>query len=252
MLVAGWILFLGQPTALSRMFRNGLVRLCTPFVRLGDLIPVVRARRDLDKANQQLRAENEVLRQQVRALSETGRENLRLEKLANLRSHIIPRTVGARVIGRDTSNWWRTVQLDRGTNDGVTTNQAVVSADGLVGKVVAVTKGESRVLLMLDPSCKVSAMLQDSREPGVVSGVEDAFLKEPRCQMTFVSRDAKVKGGEAIISSGLGGVFPKGLLIGTAGRANLDPQSGLYMDVDVKPAADFRRLEEVIVLLGPQ
>ena len=91
-------------------------------------------------------------------------------------------TVTGRVIGRDASNWWKSIQIDRGSNDGLHTNMAVLNADGLVGKIVSVTKGEARVLLLTDPNCKVSALLQNSREPGVAPGSMPRFRFSPRCQ----------------------------------------------------------------------
>lgn len=227
-----------------------LVRLTTPFVKLGDYIPIVHSRRELDRENRELRAENDILRQQARALGETGRENLRLSDLVELKRHTNFRTLGARVIGRDTANWWKTIQIDRGSEDGLRENMPVLNADGLIGKTITVTRGESRVLLLLDHGCKVSAFIQDSREPGVVAGMADSFAREPLCRMTFVDRRAKIQQGEAIITSGLGGIFPKGILIGTVIKAQLNTESGMYQDLLVKPAADFRRLEELIVILG--
>ena len=248
--MAGWVLFLGQPTAVAARLRMIFAQLCTPFVKLGDLIPVVRSHRDLSEQNEKLRAENTDLRQQVNALGEAGRKNLQLQQLLNLKPRLTTRTLGARVIGRDTSNWWKSIQIDRGSHDGLRENLPVVDAAGLIGRIVSVSPGQSRVLLLLDPGCKASALLQDSREPGIVSGMENTFAREPRLQMTFVNRAAKIKPGEAIITSGLGGVFPKGTLIGTVLRAQLNPQSGLYQDIEVRPAADFRRMEEVLVILG--
>ena len=245
----GWIIFLGQPTTVSTKLRMIVVQLTTPFVKLGDDFPFVRARRQLDEENKRLRSDNELLRQQVRALSETGRENLRLHQLLTFKDHTNFKTLGARVIGRDTSNWWRSIQIDRGAQDGLHENLPVLNADGLIGKVVSVTAGEARVLLLTDPNCKASALLQDSREHGVVGGTEVALTLEPRCLMTFVDRKAKIKAGEAVITSGLGGIFPKGILIGTAIFARLNPQTGMYQDIDVKPAVDFHNLEEVIVIL---
>jgi rod shape-determining protein MreC len=249
LLVLGWIIFLGQPNAVSTKLRMIFVQLSTPFVELGDHIPVVHARRDLAKQNDQLRAENDLLRQQVRALGETGRENLRLHQLLNLKDHLQLKTTSARVIGRDVSNWWKSIQIDRGAQDGLRENLAVLNADGLIGKVISVTKGEARVLLLTDPNCKASALLQDSRTPGVVGGSESAFTFEPRLEMTFVDRKAKIRQGETVITSGLGGVFPKSILIGTVVSAHVNSQTGMYQDVDIKPAVDFRKLEEVIVIL---
>ena len=252
LLVVGWIIFLGQPTTFSARLRMVFVQLCTPFVKLGDYVPFVQSRRALAKQNQELHRENEVLRQQVRALSETGRENLRLRQLLDLKEHTAFHTVSARVIGRDTSNWYKSIQIDRGSNDGIRANTAVLNADGLIGKIVTVSKGEARVLLLTDQNCKVSALLQDTREPGVASGVDAAFTFSPRCTMTYVNRDVKVKPGEAVITSGLGGVFPKGILIGTVTRAQLNRQTGMYQDVEIKPVVDFRRVEEVIVTLNQE
>ena len=214
------------------------VQLSEPFVKLGDYIPAVKSRRDLDKQNRELRTENEVLRQQVRALTEAGNENLRLTRLLKLTEHTGFKTIAARVIGRDAGNLWKSIQIDRGSNDGLRENLAVLDADGLIGKVIKVTRGEARVLLLIDSNCKVSALLQESREPGVVAGT----------RMTYVDRNAKIKSGESVITSGLGGIFPKGILIGTVVKAELNRQ-GMYQDVEIEPAVDFHRLEEVVVIL---
>ena len=248
LLVVGWVVFLGQPTAFSGKLRMVFAELGTPFVKLGDYFPFVQSRRLLAKQNGELRQQNETLRQQVRALGEMGDENLRLHQLLGLKENITFHTVTARVIGRDASNWWKSIQIDRGSNDGLHNNLAVLNADGLVGKIVSVTKGESRVLLLTDPNCKVSTLLQNTREPGVAAGIETSFRLSPRCVMTYVNRDAKIKPGDPVISSGLG-VFPKGILVGTVTAAQLNKQTGMYQDVDIKPAVDFRRLEEVLVVV---
>ena len=244
------MIFLGQPTAFSTKLRMVFVQLCTPLVKLGDYFPFVHSRRLLARENEQLRRDNDVLRQQVRAFGETGRENLRLQQLLNLKEHRASRSVAARVIGRDASNWWKSIQIDRGISDGVRNDMPVLNADGLIGKVISVSRSEARVLLVVDRNCKVSALLQDSREPGIVSGAESVF--KPRCVMTYVNRDAKIKAGEPVITSGLGGVFPKGILIGTVLRAQLNKQTGMYQDVEVTPGADFQRLEEVVVILNQE
>jgi rod shape-determining protein MreC len=242
-LVAGWIVFLGQPFTVATKLRMIFVQLSTPFVRLGDYIPTVKSRRDLEQQNRELRAANTDLRLQVQRLTELNRETLRVNRLKDYPGL---RTLGARVIGRDAGNWWKSLQIDRGTNDGVRENCAVLNADGLVGKVIHVTRGEARVLLLTDPNCKASALLQDSREPGVVTGADGV---EPRLQMTYVSRQISARVGELVITSGLGGVFPKGIPIGTVVTGRLNPSTGMYHDYELKPVVDFRRLEEVLVVL---
>lgn len=250
--MVGWIVFLGQPTRVSARLHMIFVQLCTPLVELGDSIPFVQSRRLLARQNEQLRHDNDLLRQEVRALSETGRENLRLRQLLDFKQHSAFHVVTARVIGRDTSNWWKSLQIDRGSNDGLADNMAVLNADGLIGKTISVTRSQARVLLITDSNCKVAGLLQDTRGPGVVSGVGTAFAVSPRLMMTYVNRDARVAPGESVITSGLGGVFPKGILIGATTRARINKQTGMYQDVDITPAVDFRRLEEVLVIAGQE
>ena len=239
LLVAGWIVFIGQPTAVATKLRMISAQLSTPFVKLGDYIPIIKSRRDLDNQNRELRAANDLLRQQLRAFDATVAENLRLNKTFAFKERLPYRTLGARVIGRDASNWYKSLQIDRGAADGLRPDLAVLNADGLIGKITAVTRAEARVLLLTDPSCKASALVQSSREPGVVAGME----------MTYVDRRAKINPGEAVITSGFGGVFPKGIFIGTIIKGRLDPQTGLYQTLELKPAVNYRRLEEVVVIL---
>ncbi len=244
-----WILLLGQPTAFGSHLRLLFLRLATPFERIADLVPLIRTRGQLARANDQLRADNNDLRQQLTELQHQRAENQQLRALLQIKQAAPWRTVGARVIGRDASNWWRSIQIDRGSDDGLRPDQPVLSAGGLVGKTVAVTRGESRVLLLIDPGCKAGAILAGTREPGIVSGASAAGLRrEPQLQMSFVDRKSNVKLGDAVYTSGLGGVFPRGILIGTVSEADLDPQ-GLYQLVSLNPAADFRRLEEVMVIV---
>jgi len=249
LLVVGWIMFLGQPNAFSGKLRMVFVQLGTPFVKLGDYFPFVQSRRLLARQNEELRRENDLLRRQVQGLGEVGRRNLQLEQELAFKERLPLHSLTARVIGHDASNWWKSIQIDRGSGDGLTNNLAVLNADGLIGKIISVTKGESRVLLLTDPNCKVSALLQNPpREPGVVAGIETGFSSSPRCVMTYVNRDAKIKPGEPVISSGFGGIFPKGIPIGSVTRAEINKQTGMYQDVEIKPAVNFRLLEEVIVI----
>ena len=243
-----WALLLGQPTALGGKLRSFFVMVATPFERTADLIPVLRTHRQLAMQNDQFRADNNDLRRQVTELQHQRAENQQLRALLQIKQAAPWRTVGARVIGRDASNWWKSIQIDRGSDDGVRPDLPVLSASGLVGKTISVTAGESRVLLLIDPSCKAGALLEATREPGIVSGGRAALGREPRLEMAFVDRKINVKIVEGVYTSGLGGVFPRGILIGTVTEADLDPQ-GMYQNVELKPAADFRRLEEVMVII---
>ncbi len=250
LLVLGWVIFIGQPTAISGKLRALFTRLGTPLVKLGGALPTVASRRSLAETNKQLLAENERLHQQLRGLDETVRENQRLHRLLDFKPRVSRQIVGARVIGHEASNWWRSIQIDRGVADGIRTGFTVATADGLVGKVVETSKGESRVLLLLDPTCQVGAILAESRYPGVVKGAEQAFVRQPRLEMMYVERSADLKPGELVLSSGHGGIFPKGLPIGKVVTTEVDKETGMFQRLSIAPTADFRRLEEVVVMFS--
>jgi rod shape-determining protein MreC len=248
LLALGWVIVLGQPTTVAARLRGALTRLTTPLVKLGDWVPTVRSRRELAAENDRLRTEIEALQQRERVARELARENRRLERLLAMKARLPHATLAARVIGRDASNWWKSIQIDRGAADGVRENMAVINADGLVGKTIAVSRGEARVLLLLDPDCRVSALLEESREPGVAQGV----VAQGRCEMLYVNRAARIQPGERVLTSGLGGIFPRGIPVGTVWEAGLDARSGLYQRLALEPAVDFNRLEEVLVIVGEE
>jgi rod shape-determining protein MreC len=237
-------------TPVSKTLQTALAELVAPLLgageKLGQSHQFFQSKDDLITENARLAAENQQLRQQIRALGEVGRENLRLRELLRFTETHNFSVIGARVIARDTSSWWRTALIDRGSRDGVRENQAVLGASGLVGKVHSVTPTTARVLLLPDPNCKVSAMLQDSRHVGVVAGLDQPWLR-----MSFVDKDARISVGETVVTSGLGGVFPKGIVVGTVASEPRRGEFGLYQEFDIKPATDFSKLEEVLVVTKP-
>ena len=230
------------------------VQLCTPFVKLGDYFPFVQSRRLLAQQNEQLRHDNDLLRQQVRALGETGRENLRLRQLLDLKEHTAFRTVTARVIGRDASNWWKSLQIDRGSNDGLRRQHGRAQRRRphrqnhlRHPRRSARPPAHRPELQSRRASCRTRA------SPASSSGVDAAFTFSPRCLMTYVNRDAKVTPGESVITSGLGGVFPKGILIGTVTRAQTQSSKPACIRTwKSHPPWISAALEEVIVILGQE
>jgi rod shape-determining protein MreC len=249
MLTVGWMLFLGQPTATATRLRAFFVRLGTPLVRATHWIPTVKNRRELQAVNRRLTAENDALRERHRSLLEAERQNERLQQLLSFHPPPGVAAVAAHVIGRDAANWWQSLQLDRGLNDGVRPDLPVVTGHGLVGRVITATRGECRVLLLLDPGCTVSALLQRSRAPGIVRGLAPTLARRPQCLLTFVDPRTPVEVGDQVITSGLGGLFPKGLVIGSVLRAELNRDNSMYQEIEVTPAVDFLRLEEVLILV---
>lgn len=196
--------------------------------------------------NVRLRAEVEDLSRDAGVLREQALAARRLERLLELRRTVPAQAVAARVISRDPSRWYSTLLIDRGTRDGIRRNDPVISADGVVGRVVEATATSSRVLLISDSRSAVGVLIQRSRDAGVVEGKGGGTVS-----LNYLSRAADVREGDVVVTSGLGGVFPKGLVIGTV-TGILREEGALVQTAVVRPAAALDRLEELLVLIGPR
>ncbi|MDR7486203.1 MAG: rod shape-determining protein MreC [Armatimonadota bacterium] len=198
----------------------------------------------------QLRTENRRLREEVERLSaevvrlrEQAQATQRLERLLAFRRQLPGRAIAARVIGRDGSRWFAVILVDRGSEDGVRRNAPVVAADGLVGRVLAVAPTTAQVLLITDSRSAVGVVLQQSREAGIVEGQGHALLR-----LKYVARSSEIAPGELVVTSGLGGMFPRGLAVGSVETVVQD-QAALYQEAAVRPAVNLQRLEEVLILI---
>ena len=201
-----------------------------------------------------VRRENVELRSRLAELSDENvqlREALvasgRLERIAEMReSYEMPMLPGE-LVGADASPWFRSVLIDRGRHQGVRSGMPVISEDGLVGLVRSTSTSASKAMLLLDRQSAVDGILQRSRLRGIVRG-----LGREELEFEFVARGADVEVGDVVITSGVGGVYPKGLRIGEI-AAVVDADSPLLRTATIKPAVDFARLEQVFVMLrrGP-
>lgn len=201
----------------------------------GGLVPG-NSGRDLDAENRELRA-------QLAAAEESRRENERLRRLLGFVEEAPQRTVAARVIAEDAASWFRTIEIDRGSEEGVIEGRPVVNAAGLIGRVVRSSAHSARVLLITDASSAVAVLVQDQRIRGVCRGQGGALA------LDFALVQDEIQVGDGVITSGLGGIFPKGLVVGYVRSVHRE-QFGLFQTVEVEPAVDFAHLEEVLVLLG--
>ncbi|MFC1594470.1 rod shape-determining protein MreC, partial [Candidatus Omnitrophota bacterium] len=193
--------------------------------------------------------ENKLLKKEIGGLKdqlvehqEALQENERLKKLLSFKKQSPIRMVAATVIGRDPSNWTSSLVIDIGSKEGVKKDAAVLVEGGLVGKVVEVGSKTSKVLLINDTNMSVAAVVQRSREEGVVTGTLGG-----NCQMKYLSLSADAVSGDTVMTSGLGGVFPKGITIGTVVEV-FEDTSGLMLSCAVAPAVDINKLEEVLVV----
>jgi rod shape-determining protein MreC len=205
-----------------------------------DLVDVADRNRALERRIAELEEDNLQLRE---ALVASGR----LERIAKMREQYEIPMLPAELVGVDVSPWFRSVLIDKGRGHGVGAGMPVISENGLAGLVTATSQDASRGMLLLDRQSVVDGTIQRSRAQGVVRGRGDAFL-----EFEFVARGSDVRVGDQVITSGLGGVYPKGLRIGEI-REVPDPGSRLLGTAIVEPAVDFRSLEQVFVMLhrGP-
>jgi rod shape-determining protein MreC len=177
------------------------------------------------------------------AYIESQRTLERMERLLATKSALPHDFVSAEVIGRDPSGWFKAIIINRGTDDGVEKGMPVIAPDGIVGQVVTASYDYSKVMLLVDRSSAVDGLIQHNRTRGVIEGETDEV-----CRFKYVVRKAEVRVGDTVVSSGLDGLFPKGLRIGTVKEVTKD-KPGIFQDVRVRPFVDFTRLEEVLVVV---
>jgi rod shape-determining protein MreC len=194
-----------------------------------------------------VRQENQELQQQIQQLQldqvrlkQDAEQAQRLQALLGFKEQFISRTTAAQVIGSSGSEQSRIVYLDKGSNQGIATDMAVISGDGVVGKIIRVFANSSQVLLINDQSSGVGALLEQSRLQGILKGKASGELI-----LDKIMSDEEVKPGEKVLTSGGDQIFPKGLPIGSVTRVST---GGQFLQVTLQPAAALNHLEEVLVI----
>ena len=193
--------------------------------------------------NIQLETENRELRARLELLDEISLQNQRLRKLLAFVDDIDRAALPALVVGEDVTPWSRTIVINKGTRSGLRQGLAVVASDGVVGRVIKTSAHSSRVLLITDPSSAVATLVQRTRSRGVSRGRGDRLTVE------YVEQGVDVQIGDLLVTSGMGGIFPKGLPLARVVAAQQD-HFDLFQRIEAIPFADFSRLEEVLVILG--
>jgi len=197
---------------------------------------------ETETENRRLHYENSQLRAELARLDEARIANERLRKLLNFKQDVTIPVLPAQVIAEDASSWFRTVVIDKGSKDGLREGLPVVVAEGVVGRTLQVAPFQSRVLLITDASSAVAVLVQSSRSRGICRGEGEQL------SLDYALRREEVHEGDQVITSGTGGIFPKGLPVGKVSSAYQGPY-GLFQAIEVEPSVDFSRLEEVLVLL---
>jgi len=197
--------------------------------------------RGVRQENRELRDEIEQLQLEQVRLKQDADQAHRLQKLLGFKEQFIAKTLPAQVIGSSGSEQSRMVYIDKGTHDGVQLGMAVISATGVIGKVINVFRSTSWVLLINDQQSGVGTILEQSRLQGVLKGKSSGELVIDK-----IMADEEVKPGDRVLTSGGDQIFPKGLIIGTVDRLSRGPE---FLQISVKPSAALNRLEEVLVIV---
>jgi rod shape-determining protein MreC len=234
-----------------RLIRVWAVALIDPFQRslrgITDIsVGAWRTYRNLLRAqqeNQELHMQLVSEQSQMQQLSEQAAESLRLRAMLEFKNQLPFQTVAAEVIASSPGENSNAIFIGKGTDAGLTSDLAVITPEGVVGKTIAVFSHSSQVLLLTDPSSGVGVMLEKTRVQGVLKGDS-----QNPCLIRYIMNEEPISSGEAVLTSGLDQIYPKGLRVGTVVGTSA---GNIYKNVEVKPAADLSRLETVLVVLKP-
>lgn len=197
----------------------------------------------LEKENRKLREDLSLLRSRINAYNETRLEYGRLKQLMGMRQNLSSPAITAKVVGRERASVFKTVLINRGSLDGLTVGLPVLATEGIVGRIIEVSWNVSTVLLLVDYNSNIDALVQNARAQGILHG-----SGRKACELKYVQRSEDVRRGDLVVSSGLAGVFPKGLPLGTV--ISIDKgKTGLFQKIRVVPVVDVSKLEEVLVIL---
>lgn len=189
-----------------------------------------------------LRKENGLLRQKLIAMKEFELENTRLLKLLDIKKSLEPEVVHAKAVATGVSTVGRTVKINKGSNDGVRLSMPVISTEGALGKIIQISVHYSDVLLLSDVNSYVDVLNQRNRARAAVVG--NGFN---RLQLINVNREEDIREGDILVTSGLGGVWPKGVVVGTVSKVQ-KKDYGIFLSGEVDPANHFGRIEDVMVI----
>jgi len=198
--------------------------------------------------NSALKEENKKLENELRVLQATQKENDSLRGLLGLKMNLTQFNLEcSQVIGRDPGNWFSTITVDKGSADGILIDQAVVTSNNaLVGRVFEVGSNWSKIVTIMDPECSVGTMIERSGDYGVTEG-DAALENEGKCKLSYISKSTNILVGDMLMTSGLGGIFPKGLLVGKVQSVQTDVQ-GISQYAVVVPECNFNKLEYVFII----
>jgi rod shape-determining protein MreC len=230
-----------------------LMEVCSPFQKAATLvIKTVQGTFtqyvymvNLGKENRMLKQKIAELQEENHRMKEMKLANERLSQLLQFREKNSPSMIGAEVIGQDPSSWFKSVTINKGERDGVKKGMAVISPAGVIGQILKTAPHYATVLLLTDYNSAVDSIVQRTRAKTIVEG-----KGENRCQLKYLRRAEEVAVGDVVVTSGLGGNFPKGLMVGEIKKVDKKGH-GVFQYAELVPSVDLTQLEEVFVIIEP-
>jgi rod shape-determining protein MreC len=218
--------------------QQGIHMLWAGFTELNDV------RDELDKTRKQLQKYEAASEE----LDQIKSENQQLRSMLGMKAKVGYDSIPGMIISKDPDNWFRTIIVNRGSNDGVKVNMPVLGYNGdmkaIIGKVVDVKTSVCRILPIISPELKIGVMMQDSRYPGLLTGYS---ANSVLCRVDFLSRSAQLKPDDVVITSGQGGIFPQGLVVGKIQKV-IAYKTSSFQQVVVKPIIDYEQLDQVFII----
>ena len=253
-LVIVTFIVIGQGHTTQRL-QSGFLGMISPFLKHGssldrkytEMREGLKTLKQLEEANKRLTIANKDLSATNQTLRDMEAENNKLRNALGYRERSVFKLMPARIIARDASTWYQTVKIDRGTKEGVNTDMPVLTEEGLVGKTTVVADHAATVILIADENCRVAANIEGSREQGIVRGERMANRGIPAISLTFISKQANLHSGQKVYTSGVGGVFPSGVLIGAVKEFKVRELDGY---ASLVPAVDLATIDDVFVVIS--
>ncbi len=251
--VAGIILTLSPHN--MRTVQAGFLGMISPFLKTGstmekkyrDFREGLKTLEQLEEENKRLTIANKDLSSTNQTLRGLEAENSRLRNALGYAERAAFKLVPARIIARDASTWYSSIVIDRGEAEGVKTDMPVLTEEGLVGKTSIVSAHAATVILVSDETCKVAVNVENSTEKGITRGERGSTSAIPQITLTFITKQANLQPGQKILTSGVGGVFPSGILVGAVKDFKVRELDGL---ATILPAVDLTTLEDVFVVVS--
>ena len=230
-----------------------LMEICSPFQKASTLvIKTVQGTFqqyiflvNLEKENRALKKRIAELEEENHRIKEMKLANERLRQLLSFREKNSPSMIGAEVIGQDPSSWFKSITIDRGERDGVKKGMAVISPAGVIGQILKTAPHYATVLLITDYSSAIDSIVERTRAKAIVEG-----KGENRCRLKYLLRADEVALGDVVVTSGLGGNFPKGLMVGEIKKVDKKGH-GVFQFAELIPSVDMTQLEEVFIIMEP-